>query len=90
MKNLYKITALLLGMLFMLTGCQLAKEETQVSKGRFIGVYLRTDRMGQLEEEDLPEVVYDEETETYEVKEEKGYFFFSPSVTKKDGERYQE
>ena len=35
-------------------------------------------------------MVYDEETETYEVKEEKGYFFFSPSVTKKDGERYQE
>lgn len=90
MKNPYKITALLLGMLFMLTGCQLAKEETQVSKGRFIGVYLRTAQMGQLEEEDLPEVVYDEETETYEVKEEKGYFFFSPSVTKKDGESYQE
>ena len=89
MKRRFLIGGLLLGMM-MVTGCQLAKEEEQVSKGRFIGVYLRTDRMGQLEEEDLPEVVYDEETETYEVKEEKGYFFFSPSVTKKDGERYQE
>ena len=89
MKRRFLIGGLLLGMM-MVTGCQLAKEEEQVSKGRFIGVYLRTGRMGQLEEEDLPEVVYDEETETYEVKEEKGYFFFSPSVTKKDGERYQE
>ncbi|HBW12648.1 MAG TPA: hypothetical protein DEF30_02330 [Proteiniclasticum sp.] len=89
MKHKFLIGGLLLGVM-MITGCQLAKEEEQVSKGRFIGVYLRTDRMGQLEEEDLPEVVYDEETETYEVKEEKGYFFFSPSVTKKDGERYQE
>jgi hypothetical protein len=89
MKRRFLIGGLLLGIM-MVTGCQLAKEEEQVSKGRFIGVYLRTDRMGHLAEEDLPEVVYDEETETYEVKEEKGYFFFSPSVTKKDGERYQE
>lgn len=89
MKRRFLIGGLLLGMM-MVTGCQLAKEEEQVSKGRFIGVYLRTDRMGHLAEEDLPEVVYDEETETYEVKEEKGYFFFSPSVTKKDGESYQE
>lgn len=89
MKHKFLIGGLLLGVM-MITGCQLAKEEEQVSKGRFIGVYLRTDRMGHLAEEDLPQVVYDEETETYEVKEEKGYFFFSPSVTKKDGERYQE
>ncbi|SFN73034.1 hypothetical protein [Proteiniclasticum ruminis] len=89
MKRRFLIGGLLLGIM-MITGCQLAKEEEQVSKGRFIGVYLRTDRMGHLAEEDLPAVVYDEETETYEVKEEKGYFFFSPSVTKKDGESYQE
>lgn len=89
MKHKFLIGGLLLGVM-MITGCQLAKEEEQVSEGRFIGVYLRTDRMGHLAEEDLPQVVYDEETETYEVKEEKGYFFFSPSVTKKDGERYQE
>lgn len=89
MKHKFLIGGLLLGVM-MITGCQLAKEEEQVSKGRFIGVYLRTDRMGHPAEEDLPQVVYDEETETYEVKEEKGYFFFSPSVTKKDGERYQE
>lgn len=92
MKKRNKLS-LLLVLVLILSGCQLAREEEQVSKGRFIGVYLRTDRMGHLAEEDLPQVVYDEKTETYEVKEEKeekGYFFFSPSVTKKDGERYQE
>lgn len=89
MKHKFLIGVLLLGVM-MITGCQLAKEEEQVSKGRFIGVYLRTDRMGHLAEEDLPQVVYDEETETYEVKEEKGYFYFSPTVIKKDGESYME
>lgn len=89
MKKRNKLSLLLIFVL-ILSGCQLAKEENQVSQGRFIGIYLRSDRMGLLEAHEVPEVIYDEETETYDVKDDKGYFYFSPTVIKKDGERYME
>ncbi len=89
MKKRNKLS-LLLVLVLILSGCQLAREEEQVSQGRFIGIYLRSDRMGLLEAHEVPEVIYDEETETYDVKDEKGYFYFSPTVIKKDGESYME
>ena len=45
MKKRNKLS-LLLVLVLILSGCQLAREEEQVSQGRFIGIYLRSDRMG--------------------------------------------
>jgi len=58
MKKRNKLS-LLLVLVLILSGCQLARAEEQVSQGRFIGIYLRSDRMGLLEAHEVPEVIYD-------------------------------